>query len=150
MTTPDIQSLVESVLRLDKEATKGPWDALGYGFGSQGNGGDVGFCHGFQDGSEEEEERSGCANAALIATYRTAAPILARACNEKDAEIAHLRAELAEEKRKVEVAKNLIGKLFTRKTDDLGFYYVSNNMGGINSELSHEIEAALTTPSEKG
>lgn len=123
MTTPDIQSLVESVLRLDKEATKGPWFAVKSGHRIRIHGpfhrpysSEIVPCGAPLHHLECWESKTGAgrgqsptwlgftkeqvADMDLAATYRTAAPILARACNEKDAELTRLRAELAEEKRK--------------------------------------------------
>lgn len=154
MTTPDIQSLVESVLRLDKEASPAPWKLWGMQVMSDPKGAsNVADCIPVADTYYTVDGRPRTWNADLIATYRTAAPILARACNEKDEEITRLRAELAEEKRKVEVA-NLLAITMEHGES-------CNVQIGMRSDLSRyevvpcdcgltKLRAALTTPSEGG
>lgn len=72
MTSPDLPELIAEVRRLDAEATKGPWDSEYDGNGYHINGGGV-FVGDHYEGYRED--------AALIAHYRTAAPLLADECS---------------------------------------------------------------------
>lgn len=73
--TEDILARIDALLKLEKEATPGPWKHLGYGFGTTVEPGNIGFCHGFQDDCDDTE--SGEQNAALIASLRNIAkPLL--------------------------------------------------------------------------
>lgn len=154
MTTPDIQSLVESVLRLDKDANPAPWDFY--------DGWDFIFSEAPERkiiaevrdiGGDRYENASNNGN--LIRAYRTAAPILAT-------ELTRLRAELAEEKRKVEVASEVIKQSFELAAlirliiDEKRFPQDSVWVPTIAAHayvIREDSEAALadlTTPSEKG
>lgn len=109
MTTPDIQSLVESVLR--KRAGEHTMSVLPSNlplvscrrlF--------VGSLYVAQVDNSDASESDLQADADAIALCWNAAPILARACNEKDAELTRLQAELAEAKGEIAVLqRNLAG-----------------------------------------
>lgn len=97
MTTPDIQSLVESVMRLDKERTQGEFVIQKYTnyFGWAIYCGVRGCIaeRWYDEGQSEEYNAEMHANAQFFALASTALPILARAYNEKDEEIKRLRAD---------------------------------------------------------
>ena len=95
--------IIAEVLRLDAEATKGPWvewnDSVHAGpvkskthgmlTGSQGR---VCNCHGDDFGDDDEEgEVFAESNAELIASYRTSAPRLARMLRVALGTMAHMR-----------------------------------------------------------
>lgn len=141
MTDP-IPSLLEQVTRLDKEATKGPWKVMN----------DPDKLH--QVWTERLYQLdallartcfapSSRANADLIATYRTAAPLLAT-------EVMRLRAELEAERRKVEV---VVGD-FLKKAEVYGLAGATNHpavkceVKGLT--LGDFYALAALTPTERG
>lgn len=99
----DIDTLIAEVRRLDAEATKGPWQSFrnrhpetsGRSWGwIEGSGVTLGY---YSENHNELAQR----NAALIAYFRTACPLLA-------AEITRLRSQLAAEVERRELADGLL------------------------------------------
>ena len=93
-TPGEIDGLVDEVLRLDGEATPGPWDKRWNLWSGEGV---TVYAENDRTGDGPIIYGSGMdaqANCELTAEYRTAAPALARALQAERAEVQHLRAVL--------------------------------------------------------